>query len=267
MNPRGFACLMYHELERPGRPLCQSGPGYVRYILRETKFRDHMRWLQASGWRGMSVGEALGSSEMRRVAITFDDGCETDLLIAAPILKQTGNGATFYVTAGFLGEPGYLSASQLRELQALGFEIGCHSMTHPYLNDLDDSALRREIVEAKERIEQLIGKPVEHFSCPGGRYDHRAVAFARAAGYRSMANSQGSLNSSSTDPFFLGRIAVLRETSEPSFRSSCQGKGLWKRRLRDSVKYSARSLMGNFLYDRIRALILRDNNVTDGIVR
>ena len=25
--------LMYHELELPGRRLCQSEPGYVRYIL------------------------------------------------------------------------------------------------------------------------------------------------------------------------------------------------------------------------------------------
>jgi len=259
MAARGFMCLMYHELERTGRPLCQSEPGYLRYVLPETKFGDQMRWLRANGWRGMSMGEALASSETRGVALTFDDGCETDLILAAPMLKETGCNATFYVTAGFLGNRGYLSVAQLRELSAQGFEIGCHSMTHPYLSDLDDAGLHREIVDAKDRIEQVIGKPVEHFSCPGGRYDHRAIRIARTTGYRSMANSQISENSRSTDPFSLGRVAILRETSQSSFQSVCRGEGLWKRRLRDSMQHSARTIMGNSLYDRVRALLLRGN--------
>ena len=72
----------------------------------------------------------------KTVCITFDDGCETDLLAAAPILKEFGFGATFYITVGFLGKPGYLSEAQVRNLSALGFEIGCHSLTHPYLPTL-----------------------------------------------------------------------------------------------------------------------------------
>jgi peptidoglycan/xylan/chitin deacetylase (PgdA/CDA1 family) len=267
MAPRGFACLMYHELERQGRPLCQSEPGYVRYILPENKFRDHMRWLRADGWHGMAVGEALDSPETSGVALSFDDGCETDLVIAAPILGETGNRATFYITAGFLGKTGYLSPSQLQELSALGFEIGCHSMTHPYLNDLDDSALHTEIVEAKQRIEQIVGKPVEHFSCPGGRFDHRAITVARSAGYRSMANSRNSLNDSSTDPFSLGRIAIVRDTDEAAFRSISHGKGLWKRQLRNSLQNSARILMGNSLYDRFRASMLGEKDITDRAAR
>ena len=44
----------------------------------------------------------------RSVCITFDDGCETDLIAAAPVLRESGFSATFYLTAGFLGTPGYL---------------------------------------------------------------------------------------------------------------------------------------------------------------
>ena len=33
MRPDETLYLMYHELETPGRPLCHSEPGYVRYIL------------------------------------------------------------------------------------------------------------------------------------------------------------------------------------------------------------------------------------------
>ena len=58
-----------------------------------------------------------------------------NLIAAAPVLREFGFNATFYLTAGSLGTPGYLSASQARDLDAQGFQIGCHSMTHPYLSD------------------------------------------------------------------------------------------------------------------------------------
>jgi peptidoglycan/xylan/chitin deacetylase (PgdA/CDA1 family) len=256
MRPRQIVFLMYHELERPGRPLCQSEPGYVRYILGEPDFRDQMQWLKAEGWQGLSVGQALGYPEGQSVAITFDDGCETDLLLAAPILRETKNNATFYVTAGFLGWPGYLSPAQLRELSGLGFEIGCHSMTHAYLNDLDESGLRREIVEAKRRIEDIIGKPVEHFSCPGGRCDDRAVEVARNAGYRSMANSRVGANSISTDQFQLARVAILRGTTPQVFGEICRDRGLWRSQASKSLRDYAKTVLGNSLYDRCRRLLL-----------
>jgi len=42
-------------------------------------------------------------------------------------------------------------------------------MTHAYLTDLDDRGLQREIADAKAQLEEILGKTVEHFSCPGGR--------------------------------------------------------------------------------------------------
>ena len=47
--------LMYHELEIPGRPLCQTEPGYVRYILQATGFRAQMQSLKNAGLRGVNV--------------------------------------------------------------------------------------------------------------------------------------------------------------------------------------------------------------------
>src|ERR1700688_4992941 len=154
--------LMYHELELAGRKLCQSDPGYVRYILPVEAFREQMDSLKKSGWGGLNVTGALRYPAGRNVCITFDDGCETDLIAAAPVLREFGFNATFYLTAGFLGTPGFLNATQVRELDAQGFQIGCHSMTHPYLSDLDEPALRREIMDAKTQIEQIVGHPIKH---------------------------------------------------------------------------------------------------------
>src|SRR5260370_18115484 len=116
MSSSGIVFLMYPELELAGRKLCQSEPGYVRYILPLETFRSQMAWMKKSGLRGLNVGEALRYPAEPSVCITFDDGCETDVIAAAPVLTALAFTAPFYLTAGFLGTPGYLNASQVREL-------------------------------------------------------------------------------------------------------------------------------------------------------
>jgi peptidoglycan/xylan/chitin deacetylase (PgdA/CDA1 family) len=256
MAERHTVFLMYHELEDPGRPLCQTEPGYVRYVLRISEFRAQMQSIKSKGWRGVGVNEAL-SHQPQSLAITFDDGSETDVICAAPILQELGFGATFYVTTGFIGKRGYLNQSQLRELCGLGFEIGCHSMTHAYLTDLDENGVHREVAEAKSRLEQIIGNPVEHFSCPGGRHNQRISEVARRAGYRTVATSRMQANSPSSDRFALGRVPVMRATSLASFADLCRGHGLWRRQLLVQLREAIREQLGNSAYDRLRGALLR----------
>jgi len=260
MPGREIVFLMYHELELPGRPLCQSEPGYMRYILPVESFRSQMRWLAENGWRGLSVSEALEYPSGKNVALTFDDGCETDLISAAPILKENGFGATLYVTAGFVGKRGYLSPIQLRELRDSGFEIGCHSMTHAYLDDVDAAGLHREVIDAGEKIEQLLGEKVAHFSCPGGRYDQRTVDLAMKARYRSLATSRVHINSPEVNPYCLGRVPVLRRTDQGLFKRVCLGKALWWMCLSESARGAAKNVLGNAVYDEVRRLLLRYPN-------
>jgi len=257
MAGRGCVFLMYHELEMPGRALCQSEPGYVRYILRASAFREQMQWLKQSGYRGLSVSEALQYATQPNVSITFDDGCETDLIAAALVLREFGFRATFYLTAGFLGTPGYLNLDQVRELDASGFEIGCHSMTHPYLPDLADADMKREIIDAKLRIEEIVGHRIDHFSLPGGRYDARTLEMARSAGFRTVATSQAHANTSATNPYKLGRVAIYRDTALGDFGAICQGRGLWKKQLRDWTRHGLQRVLGNRAYDQVRAALLR----------
>lgn len=258
MSGPGVVFLMYHELESSGRPLCETEPGYVRYILRKEDFESQLAELNLTGWRGVAVGEAIQSFAQKTVAITFDDGCETDLLYAAPLLRERNFGATFYLTARFLGKRGYLNHSQARELSALGFEIGCHSMTHPYLTDLNDHDLHREVAGAKVELEQILGKPVEHYSCPGGRHNLRVSEVARQAGYRTVATSRIQVNTAASDPLALGRVAVMRTTKLPAFRKICRGQNFWRMSLQVQLRATTKKVLGNSFYDRLRSAILRD---------
>ncbi len=251
--------LMYHELALANRALCSTDPGYVRYVVAEPSFRAQLARLAERGMRGVSVSQwiDLPMSATPRVMLTFDDGCETDLISAAPLIRERGFNATCYLTIDFLERPGFLAHAQVRELAATGIEIGCHSMSHAYLSDLDDAALRREVVDSKHRLEQIAGVRVRSFSAPGGRYDDRLLPLAREAGYDSVTTSNPAQNPNARPAGLLGRTAIMKDTRMPQFDAILSGEDLASRQSRDRLLGAAKSLLGNRLYEKLRAALLR----------
>jgi peptidoglycan/xylan/chitin deacetylase (PgdA/CDA1 family) len=254
----GVVYLMYHELELPGRATCEAEPGYARYVVAAAAFREQMARLRADGFRGLSVGEALAETgaEGKRVVLTFDDGCETDLLVAAPELSAAGFNATSYVTVEHLGRRGYLGKGQLRNLADLNFEIGSHAMRHRLLSDLPAEEIRVELAESKDQLEQLTGRRVDHFSCPGGRWDARVARLARDVGYQSVATSGIGINSPGRDSFRLARVAVMRGVRLEEFARVARGEGLGRRRAQSAALGVAKRVLGNSIYQRLRSTLL-----------
>ena len=150
------------------------------------RFREHLDSLQECGARLVTMRElAAGLRErtlpQRTVAITFDDGMQSVVDEAAPLLLERDMRATIYCVAGMLGrdnsfpyEPDHVqrrplaSAASLAELAAAGFEIGCHGMEHLPLRGASAPELRREIVDAKDALEQQVGAAVSSFAYPYG---------------------------------------------------------------------------------------------------
>ena len=249
--------LTYHEIDLPGRDLSKEFKGHLPYAVREHELRSQIALLHDAGWSGVSVTGALcaKANPGRSVAITFDDGSETDLRAAAPLLQEAGFGATFYVIAGWLDRPTYLSVRQIRELHAAGFEIACHSMNHRYLTGLSDRELEVEIVHSKALLEEMLGQPIHHLSCPGGFWDRRVARCAKQSGYRSVATSRIGRNTQDSDPYRLSRICVFRGMRLDRFKSACEGNGLFVKQAREQISAIPKMLLGPGLYTRLHAAL------------
>jgi len=258
MDSEGTVFLMFHELGIPGRETCHSEPGYLRYVVPASDFQQQMEKLAREGWRGQNVTQSIDSFSEKTVCITFDDGAETDLISAAPLLSKLGFGATSYITVEYLGKPGYMSHAQVRELHAAGFEIGCHSLTHPYLTDIDNDRLHQETKVAKDILEQIAGVRVDHYSCPGGRWDTRVTRAVKKASFQTMATSRTGVNFPSTDSFDLARVAILNGMSSGDVLRISQGKGLAGTRMKERARDAVKRVFGNTLYDSLRGLIVRE---------
>jgi peptidoglycan/xylan/chitin deacetylase (PgdA/CDA1 family) len=189
--------------------------------------------------------------------VSFDDGCESDLEVAAPLLLESGCTATFFIVSEWLDRPGFLTRAQLRRLHDMGFDIGSHSATHAFLSELPDEALRRELVDSKRAIEDVIGAPVRHLSCPGGRWSRRVATAAAGAGYVTVSTSRIGRNGASADLLALARCVVRSDTDLRTVQRMVRGDALSRLQLQNSAISAVRRVLGRRLFASLRDLALK----------
>lgn len=172
------------------------------------------------------------------VRISFDDGNASDLDVALPALRERGLKATFFVVAGRLDTPGFLSTEDVATLSAAGMTIGCHGMHHRAWRRLSDRDLREELLEARRRLEQIAGCPVALAACPFGSYDRRVLSALRRFDYeRVFTSDQGTAR---PDRWLQARNTI-RRTDPPDIVARIAGSDIslqraLRRRMRLAVK-------------------------------
>jgi peptidoglycan/xylan/chitin deacetylase (PgdA/CDA1 family) len=144
-------------------------------------------------------GMATNSLQTDQAIVTFDDGDLSMYGIVFPLLKESGIKATFFLVPNFIGEVGYMSWDQIREManyrDAKGhrqFFFGSHSLTHRPLESLSKEVIFNELSQSKRIIEQMIGYPVEVLALPfgSGAGDTVIIETAREIGYRAIRTSR-----------------------------------------------------------------------------
>ncbi len=129
------------------------------------------------------------AAEDERIRLSFDDGNASDVEVGLPGLLERGLTATFFLLAGRLDQAGSTSRAEVRDLVAAGMRVGSHGMHHEPWPALDDSALKRELVDARQILESAGGAPVAEAALPLGRYDRRVLQRARRHGYAHVHTS------------------------------------------------------------------------------
>jgi peptidoglycan/xylan/chitin deacetylase (PgdA/CDA1 family) len=62
----------------------------------------------------------------------------------------------------------YVTSQQIQAIHQAGFEIGGHTFSHPFCNQLTFSELKTEILDANNHLRKKLDLPIEHFSYPFG---------------------------------------------------------------------------------------------------
>jgi peptidoglycan/xylan/chitin deacetylase (PgdA/CDA1 family) len=107
-----------------------------------------------------------------------------------------------------------LSWEELKQLQASGFEVGSHSVSHTTLATIEDeSVIEFELKESARKITEKTGIVPEIFSYPIGNYNERVKELTKKAGYKAaLAVNKKLYNPQTIDIFEIPRIELYNES-------------------------------------------------------
>jgi len=190
-----------------------------------------MRWFHRAGYQTASLDQWLRDAVPdKHVLLTFDDGYDDLYEHLLPLVIQHQYKPLIFLVADRIGQSNVwdqasglrarnlLTLEQIREMQGCGVDFGSHTLTHPWLPDVPDAQLHREVRDSKHRLEDLLGVEITSFAYPYGGVDMRVRSAVQAAGYKAAFTIQPGLNWWN-DPLCQRRADVNDYTSLAGFLS------------------------------------------------
>jgi len=176
--------------------------------------------------------------------VTFDDAF-ANIRAALERLVSFGVSASVYACTGYADDGRPLDVErlsstdgdhhrrtmtwdELRDVVAMGVEVGSHTISHPRLTELSDAELRVELRVSKEQLEDELQRRCAFLVYPFGDQDARVRAAARDAGY-----SAAFADYQPFDVFAIPRVGIYRNDTRwrGDFKLSKLGQFIATRRL------------------------------------
>jgi len=162
---------------------------------------DFIRDMQAivkKGYKTITFRDITRGIELQpeHILITFDDGYDSVFRYALPVMRDLKMTGVVYIPFNFIGNLNdwdvqffgrkyrHLNIEQLLELEAEGFEIGSHGISHRAFTQFAKKELSEELRQSKLLLEDIVKKEVCSVCYPFGRFNRIVQETAQAAGYR-----------------------------------------------------------------------------------
>jgi peptidoglycan/xylan/chitin deacetylase (PgdA/CDA1 family) len=148
---------------------------------------SHMVHLSRRTFLAVSTAAAAPTRPPDKVAVlTFDDAVKSHRAFVAPLLKDLGFQATFFVSHGFMNIVEHsLTWQEIAEIHQMGFEIGNHSWTHAGFHTPRAAArLEGELALVENELARVrVPRPTSFAWC-GNTFGPEAIDVLRAKGFR-----------------------------------------------------------------------------------
>ena len=205
-KPVSIPILMYHEVG--------NGPDCM--WVSDKDFYEQMKYLHDNGYQTITLSQAVELltghyDTSHKVVLSFDDGYLTFYSHAWPVLKEFEQTATIFIISNLVGTPEYLTWQQIKFLDSNGIEIGGHTRTHPLLPTLTTLNSNVEIVQGKQDIEAQLGKSIETFCYPTGKYNSQVIQQVNGAGFVAGVTMVQRKASSTDQLLLLPRLGVYKD--------------------------------------------------------
>ncbi len=205
--------IMYHSIN----PDTQNNS---LLVVTPDNFRRQMRFLKEHHYNVVSLEAAADFIKnkkrppARAIAITFDDGFKDNYTYVLPILKEYNFPATIFIVVNEVGLPpeNRLSWDEIHTMQESGLvTFGSHTVSHPNLKGVTSpEVIKNEIQGSKNILEEKLGRKVETFSYPAGRFTKSARQAVIDAGYKLAVVTSPGKRIPDDDIFLIKRLRISK---------------------------------------------------------
>ncbi|WP_135548823.1 polysaccharide deacetylase family protein [Paenibacillus cymbidii] len=205
-TPIAIPVLNYHSIS-------DSEPGNSA-VMPVAKFEEQLAYFARAGYTPLTLADYVAVLEgtkpgpAKPILLTFDDGYADNYTNAMPLLQQYGFPATLFMSPGTVDDPYYLSWEQVDQLQAAGWDIQPHGMTHPHLPQLDAAQQEAEIAESKRLIEARYGTAAYVYCYPYGERNAATLKLLASHRYRYAFTIEQGRSTNEQSAYELKRIFV-----------------------------------------------------------
>jgi peptidoglycan/xylan/chitin deacetylase (PgdA/CDA1 family) len=204
----GVPVLMYHHVNAT----VPHDPVGADLTVTPANFEAQLRWLHDRGIRTLTTRQLVdalrhGEHPEHVVVLTFDDGYSDAATVATPLLRKYGDVASFYVSAGFIGDGRHADWKQLRAMRAAGMEIGCHGTHHLDLSTLDRAGTEAEAGHCAIALAHYLARPTT-YAYAAGKWKDLTIAVLREHGFLAALTERPGVVTTLADPYALQRRRV-----------------------------------------------------------
>jgi peptidoglycan/xylan/chitin deacetylase (PgdA/CDA1 family) len=191
-----------------------------------------------------SIEQGKARPSQKQVILTFDDCIKGLLDFAVPELIKRKMKAAFYMPTAYIGKYNawdvakgsekleLMNEADLKDLAAVGMEIGSHSHTHPELKNISVEQQKQEVTISKQTIESITGKPVYSFAYPFGSVPLDYKSLLREAEYQYGVSIYQPFETA----LALRRFGVYEKDTAQTLAKKLSGGYKWMRKVYDVVK-------------------------------
>ncbi len=217
----GALMLCYHNFTR--------GPA-DKFTIPVDTFERQLRFLLKQGYRFLTVSQWIQACQAGEppkgltAVVTIDDGHAAVYTLAAPVLERLGIPATLYLTVAWVGIQKHLLREQIQDLESRGWEIGSHSLTHPWLDSETEEKQQEEVEASRQALAEKAGCAIPTtFAYPFGGYNATTAKITRDAGYAAAVTVEEGFAYMHHSPWELPRLVVDGRWSMFQFRAHVGG--------------------------------------------
>lgn len=203
--------LIYHHVAwfEPADDAIERG-----LTITPTQFGAEVSYLVAHDYRTVTAARVVTSLRTRQrlpahpVVLTFDDGYTDVYRNVYQVLRRHHMTATFFIAAGLVGQPRYLTWQQVREMSRHGMDIEAHTVTHPDLTLVSHAQARGEIYRCRQILQAKLHRTVHLLAYPYGDYNAYVIRTLKQAGFLAAFTTRQGWWQRVADLFTLPRVYI-----------------------------------------------------------